>query len=68
EFQEITGIWRMAGDIDYLLRVIVKDLDAYDAFYKRLIKRVSLSDVASTFVMEEIKYSTSLPIETPGAP
>ena len=68
EFQEITGIWRMAGDIDYLLRVIVKDMDAYDAFYKRLIKRVSLSDVASTFVMEEIKYSTSLPIETPGAP
>ena len=63
DFQEITGIWRMAGDIDYLLRVVVKDMDAYDAFYKRLIKRVSLSDVASTFVMEEIKYSTSLPLE-----
>ena len=62
-FQEITGIWRMAGDIDYLLRVIVRDIDAYDAFYKRLIKRVSLSDVASTFVMEEIKYSTALPLE-----
>jgi Lrp/AsnC family transcriptional regulator len=62
-FQEITGIWRMAGDIDYLLRVIVRDIDAYDAFYKRLIKRVSLSDVASTFVMEEIKYSTTLPLE-----
>jgi Lrp/AsnC family transcriptional regulator len=38
-------------------------MDAYDAFYKRLIKRVSLSDVSSTFVMEEIKYTTALPLE-----
>lgn len=63
DMPEITGIWRMAGDIDYLLRVLVKDMDAYDAFYKRLIKRVALSDVSSSFVMEEIKYSTMIPIE-----
>ncbi len=63
DMNEITAIWRMAGDIDYLLRVVVKDMDAYDAFYKRLIKRVSLSDVSSTFVMEEIKYTTALPLE-----
>jgi len=63
EFPEITAIWRMAGDIDYLLRVVVRDMDAYDAFYKRLIKRVSLSDVASSFVMEEIKYLTSIPLD-----
>ena len=70
EMPEITAIWRMAGDIDYLLRVVVKDMDAYDSFYKRLIKRVALSDVSSTFVMEEIKYSTALPLElsTPMTP
>ncbi len=63
EMPEITAIWRMAGDIDYLLRVVVKDMDAYDSFYKRLIKRVALSDVSSTFVMEEIKYSTTVPLD-----
>src|ERR1700741_4176585 len=63
EMNEITAIWRMAGDIDYLLRVVVKDMDAYDAFYKRLIKRVALSDVSSAFVMEEIKYSPLLPLD-----
>ena len=67
EMNEITAIWRMAGDIDYLLRVVVKDMEAYDAFYKRLIKRVSLSDVSSTFVMEEIKYTTALPLEPAAA-
>jgi len=64
DMPEITAIWRMAGDIDYLLRVIVRDMEAYDAFYKRLIKRVPLNDVSSTFVMEEIKYTTALPLET----
>lgn len=65
EMPEITAIWRMAGDIDYLLRVVVKDMEAYDAFYKRLIKRIPLNDVSSAFVMEEIKYTTALPIELP---
>jgi Lrp/AsnC family transcriptional regulator len=63
EMPEITAIWRMAGDIDYLLRVVVKDMEAYDAFYKRLIKRIPLNDVSSAFVMEEIKYTTALPID-----
>ncbi len=63
EMPEVTGIWRMAGDIDYLLRVLVKDMEAYDSFYKRLIKRVALNDVSSVFVMEEIKYSTMIPID-----
>ena len=65
DLPEITAIWRMAGDIDYLLRVVVRDMEAYDAFYKRLIKRVPLNDVSSTFVMEEIKYTTALPLEGP---
>ncbi len=64
EIPEITAIWRMAGDIDYLLRVVVRDMEAYDAFYKRLIKRIPLNDVSSAFVMEEIKYTTALPIES----
>lgn len=63
DMPEITAIWRMAGDIDYLMRVLVKDMEAYDQFYKRLIKRVALSDVSSTFVIEEIKYSTAVPLE-----
>lgn len=65
DMPEITAIWRIAGDIDYLLRVVVKDMDAYDLFYKRLIKRVALNDVSSSFVIEEIKYSTALPLEPP---
>ena len=65
DMPEITAIWRMAGDIDYLLRVIVKDMEAYDSFYKKLIKRVPLNDVSSTFVMEEIKYTTTLPLDPP---
>ncbi len=65
ELPEVTAIWRMAGDIDYLMRVVVRDIDAYDAFYKRLIKRVPLNDVSSTFVMEEIKYTTALPLDGP---
>ncbi|MDX2225096.1 MAG: Lrp/AsnC family transcriptional regulator [Rhodospirillaceae bacterium] len=63
DMPEITAIWRMAGDIDYLLRVVVRDMEAYDAFYKRLIKRIPLNDVSSAFVMEELKYTTALPID-----
>ena len=60
---EVMECYLMSGEYDYLLRVVVKDMEAYDAFYKRLIKRVPLNDVSSTFVMEEIKYTTALPLE-----
>lgn len=63
EMPEVVEVYRMAGDIDYLLRVVVRDTDAYDRFYKRLIKKVPLHDVSSSFAMEEIKYTTALPIE-----
>lgn len=56
---------RMSGDIDYLLKVVVADIAAYDAFYKRLIERVPLSDVSSSFAMEEIKSTTALPLPPP---
>lgn len=64
DMPEVVEVYRMAGDIDYLLRVVVKDTDAYDRFYKTLIKKVPLHDVSSSFSMEEIKYTTALPIET----
>ena len=63
DMPEVTEFYRMSGEIDYLLRVVVSDIAAYDAFYKRLIEKVSLSDVSSSFAMEQIKYTTALPLD-----
>ncbi len=64
EMPEVLGFWRMAGEYDYLMRVQVADMKRYDEFYKRLVNSVpGLSDVTSSFAMEQIKYTTSLPIE-----
>lgn len=62
EFPEVVEFYRMAGQVDYLLRVAVPDIDAYDAFYKRLIAKIDISDVSTTFAMEQIKYTTELPL------
>ena len=59
---EITGAFRMSGDLDYILRVSVSDVKAYDAFYQRLTKQLKLSDISASFVMEEIKDTTALPV------
>lgn len=59
---EVAEFYRLSGDTDYLLKVLVKDIAAYDAFYKRLIAAVPLSDVSSAFAMEQIKYTTALPV------
>lgn len=59
---EVVGAYRMTGDLDYLLRVRVADVPAYDAFYKRVIARIPLSDISASFVMEEIKETTALPV------
>ena len=59
---EVVEFYRLSGDTDYLLKVLVKDIAAYDAFYKRLIAAVPLSDVSSAFAMEQIKYTTALPV------
>jgi len=61
-FPEVVDFYRMSGEYDYLLRVIVKDIAAYDAFYKRFIEATNLTDVTSSFAMEEIKCSTELPL------
>ena len=52
----------MSGDLDYILRVRIEGVNEYDAFYKRLIKRVPLSYISASFVMDEIKDTTELPI------
>lgn len=61
-FPEIVGAYRMTGDLDYVLRVRVADVPAYDAFYKRLTSRISLSDISASFVMEEMKETTAVPL------
>ncbi|AXI46610.1 transcriptional regulator [Sulfitobacter sp. SK012] len=59
---EIMGVYRMTGDLDYLIRARVADMAGYDALYQRLIRKVELSDVSASFVMEEIKETTALPL------
>jgi Lrp/AsnC family transcriptional regulator len=59
---EVCEAYRMSGDVDYLLRVVVKNIQDYDQFYKRLVTKVKLSDVSSSFAMERMKYTTALPI------
>ncbi|PPR73416.1 MAG: hypothetical protein CFH03_00795 [Alphaproteobacteria bacterium MarineAlpha3_Bin2] len=56
----------MSGDIDYLLRVVVPDIQGFDAVYKRLISIADLADVSSNFAMEKIKYTTKLPLNYAG--
>ena len=59
---EVIDFVRLAGNIDYLIRVVVPDVQSYDAFYKRLIDKMEFYDVSSMFQMEEIKSTTSLPL------
>ena len=62
EFPEVVDFYRMAGSVDYLLRVVVPDIAAYDAFYKKLISKIEIADVSTTFAMEKIKSTTELPL------
>ncbi len=63
DFPEVVEFYRMSGEVDYLLRVVVPDIAAYDAFYKKLIARIKISKVSSAFAMEQIKYTTELPLD-----
>jgi Lrp/AsnC family transcriptional regulator len=63
EISEIVGAWRTAGEIDYILQARVPDVAAYDRLYKKLIARLDMSDVSASFVMEEIKAVTELPLD-----
>jgi Lrp/AsnC family transcriptional regulator len=60
---EIVEIYRLSGDADYLLKIVVPDISRYDSVYKRLIRAVDLLDVSSAFAMETIKCTTALPLD-----
>jgi len=62
DMPEVMEIYRMSGEIDYLLKVVVSSIEAYDRFYKKLVDRIELSHVTSSFAMEQMKYTTALPI------
>ena len=61
DIPEIMEVWRLTGETDYLLRVVVPDVDAYDAVYNRLINRLEFADVSAAIAMEEMKYTTAVP-------
>jgi Lrp/AsnC family transcriptional regulator len=63
EFPEVMEVYRMAGDIDYLLRVSVPTMAAFDAFYRQLIGRLPLRNVTSRFAMERVKHTTAYPLQ-----
>jgi len=61
---EVMEVYRMAGDVDYMLRVAVADMAEFDAFYKRLIKSAPLKNVTSRFAMERLKHTTAYPLHS----
>jgi len=62
QMPEIQGAYRMSGELDYLVRVRVADVAGYDRFYQRLIRKIDMSDVSASFVMESLKDTTELPL------
>ncbi len=62
-FPEIQGVYRTAGDLDYLIKARIPDVAAYDALYQRLIRKVRLVDVSASFVMQEIKETTAVTLD-----
>jgi Lrp/AsnC family transcriptional regulator len=61
DIPEIVEAWRLTGEADYLLRIVVPDVETYDAVYQRLIERLEFSDINSAIAMEEMKYTTAVP-------
>jgi Lrp/AsnC family transcriptional regulator len=59
---EILDFYRMSGDIDYLLRIVARDIRHYDQIYRRLIREVDFADLSSSFVMETLKSGVALPL------
>ncbi len=62
---EVMEVHRMAGDVDYLLRIAIPNMAAYDAFYRRLVSALPLKNVTSRFAMERVKYTTAYPLDAP---
>jgi Lrp/AsnC family transcriptional regulator len=59
---EVIEIYRMSGDVDYLLKILAADIEDYDRIYKKLIRSVEMFDVSSSFAMEQLKYTTAVPL------
>lgn len=67
EFPEVMEFYRMAGEYDYMMKVLVNDMKSFDRFYKKLVNSVEgISNVTSTFAMEPLKYTTALPLSDKG--
>lgn len=62
ELPEIVEAYRLSGDTDYLLRLLVRDIRGFDTVYQKLIERVEFSDVSSSFSMEKLKFTTAIPV------
>jgi len=62
EMDEVVEFYRLSGTTDYLLKVLVPSIDKFDAFYKKLTDKVDLSDVTTSFSMEELKQTSNLPL------
>ena len=63
EMDEVVEFYRLSGSVDYLLKVLVPSIEKFDEFYKKLTEKVDLSDVTTSFSMEEIKQTGSLPLD-----
>lgn len=63
DINEVVEFYRMSGDVDYLLKIVVPDIKSFDTVYKRLIGVAEMFDVSSYFAMEQIKYTTALPVD-----
>ncbi len=61
EVPEIVEAWRLTGEADYQLRIVVPDIETYDLVYQRMISRLEFSDISSAIAMEEMKYTTAVP-------
>ncbi|MEO0501325.1 MAG: Lrp/AsnC family transcriptional regulator [Pseudomonadota bacterium] len=59
---EVTEFYRMSGEVDYLLKIVCRDIADYDRIYKQIIQKTNLADVSASFAMEQIKYTTEIPI------
>ena len=63
DMPEVVELYRLSGQVDYMMRVVVPDMAAYDTFYKKLIDQTRIADVSSSFAMERIKYTTAVPLD-----
>lgn len=63
DIPEVVECYRMSGEVDYLIRIVIPGMKAYDDVYNQLIQAVDIYDVTTSFAMEEIKYSTAIPLD-----